>query len=201
MHRNSFCRVVTCLTLGLCGVSLAGCAATPRESATIPPVSTQASDGPSRGHSQRELDIARAADLMAEAQRHMEQAEWRAARDAYRLAIEVNPLDEEAITGHDRALAMLDQGSSIDRMAREYSLRRQQTMATYDAAIEGAMESLRQEDLGEARRRLFEARARLVRNREVLSQDEYEIRLFAVDTALKQLDQAQELRRLTRTAE
>lgn len=188
------------LALAMLGL-LNGCESTPRESSTIPPM--HRSGEPDRLVSATDparatpVDV-RTADQQKEVGRSLlEQSRWQAARDAYRLALEANPNDSEAVAGYNRALAMMDEGSSIDRVQRAFALRREQTLTMFDAAVEGAYDAIGRDDLGLAERRLLEARARLVRNEDVLRTDEYEPRLEAVDDALRRLDRARELRRLT----
>lgn len=204
-HHAPRCRrlsyVLACACAAALLAGLAGCQSTPRESSTIAPMSRTASSGgaeASAGAETPAINISQAEAMKDEGQQHLARSEWRAARDAFRLAIDANPFDEEAIEGYNLALAMMDEGSGLDRVAESFSLRRQQALTLFDSAVAGAYEAMGNDNLGLAQRRLLEARARLVRNEDVLEQNEYEPRLRAVNDALRRLDKARELSVLTR---
>lgn len=135
----------------------------------------------------------RLAAALALGEKHLRDARWYAASEAYDEALSVAPDHPAALAGHETAMARLDLGSALDLTAREVSLRRQAALMEFESAYADAHDALADDDFAYAKGRILRAKVEIERLRRFLAPEEFKERTRKADELMQQIETAREL--------
>ena len=140
-------------------------------------------------------DQDRLQELLNEAAAHMEAGRWRQAVDSYTAALAIDGGNQAAMDGLQDARAQLDVGSALQDVDEMQELQRQQTLAEFNDSFARAQQLLNEKDFATARNEILTARIKLSRNRQVLSESEFDRLNRQAGDLIDQIDDAEEIQR------
>ncbi len=118
----------------------------------------------------------------------MSRSEWKKAIDSWSTLLAAAPGDAEATKGMARAQAALDQGSMIQDVGTDISLRKQKAEVEVNASIASANQLAKTGDYAGAKRSALSAKIRLEREKGVFPAGEFANLNGQLDTLLEQID-------------
>ena len=118
----------------------------------------------------------------------MSRSEWKKSIDLWSAVLTAAPGDAEAAKGMARAQAALDQGSLINDVGSDLSLRKQKTEVEVTAALANANQAVASGDYTGAKRTALGAKIRLEREKGVFPGSEYSDLAGKLDALLEQIE-------------
>ena len=118
----------------------------------------------------------------------MSRSEWKKSIDLWSAVLTAAPGDAEAAKGMARAQAALDQGSLINDVGSDLSLRKQKTEVEVTSALANANQAVASGDYTGAKRTALGAKIRLEREKGVFPGAEYSDLAAKLDALLEQIE-------------
>ncbi|MBL9147885.1 MAG: hypothetical protein JNM94_04255 [Phycisphaerae bacterium] len=118
-------------------------------------------------------------------------SDWQTAIDKWTAVLNANPGDAEALKGLQQAQAAIDQGSSLNDTKGDIELRRDRSKVLFEADVQQADDLIKAGNYPTAKTKLITARARLDREKGVLSASEYATMSGRLDELLAQVNDLQ----------
>jgi len=131
--------------------------------------------------------------LRAQARQAMSRSQWASAADLWSAISVQVPGDAEAIKGLSDAQAALNQGSSIDKVAGDEAVEREQAQVEFDNALVRSGESFSRGDYAGAERIATQAKMSLQRNKALLSPADFDAKMASVEAELVKINSAKTL--------
>ena len=128
--------------------------------------------------------------LRAQARQAMSRSQWASAADLWSAISVQVPGDPEATKGLSDAQAALNQGSSIDKVAGDESVEREQVQVEFDNALVRSGESFSRGDYAGAERIATQAKMSLQRNKALLSPADFDAKMASVEAELVKINSA-----------
>ncbi|MDA0214086.1 MAG: hypothetical protein O2875_01835, partial [Planctomycetota bacterium] len=185
--------VVTTLFFSLNSVSLALSAKPQSEPpASEPPASEPPQSEPAPSESTPDqfvpaADSSAAANvpmLRAQARQAMARSQWASAADLWSAITVQVPGDAEATKGLSDAQAAMNQGSSIDKVADDVAVEREQAQVEFDNALLRSDSAFSKGDYAGAERIATQAKLALQRNKALFSPADFDARMSSVEAEL-----------------
>lgn len=135
--------------------------------------------------------------LLDEGQAALDRSQWAAAASKFAEAERLSPGNKEARRGRSIAQAYMNEGSALDDVAAETRLRRESTLAEFDAAIRNVGFAIDDGDLASARALILSALVSLDQNQDYLSAGEHRDLKRDAQGILDRIDRWEEAARLS----
>ena len=152
-----------------------------------------AADEPAAPASLSTEEARRLSALLDEGEAQYERGRWLDAAQSFSSALTIDPANGQALAGLNRSLARVDQQGRLDETAKLLELRSAAAIAEFDAGYLRSLQALDNGQFELARGALLQARAILVRNRDIIPVPEFESRDARAAELLDSIDSVQEL--------
>ena len=122
--------------------------------------------------------------LRSQARQAMAQSQWARAADLWSAVMEQVPGDTEAAKGLSDAQAALNQGSSVEKVASDDVVLREQALVEFDDAMIRSGESFSRGDYAASERIATQAKMQLQKSRSLLSPAEFDAKMAEAQAQL-----------------
>ncbi|MSR69560.1 MAG: hypothetical protein EXS17_04360 [Phycisphaerales bacterium] len=160
----------------------------PPASEPIPTEPTPASENPAAASATEGASVPM---LRAQARQAMSRSQWASAADLWSAVMAQVPGDAEAAKGLSDAQAALNQASSVDKVAGDDAVLREQAQVEFDSSLIRASELFTQGNFASANNTVVQAKVALQRNKSLFSPADYDNRMARAESEQVRIASAQ----------